>query len=144
MKKKLLLLGLIGVVPFMTGCGSVKSKMVCVMEDVDIVEKIEFSFDGDDKLLGGSIEETIDYKNMNYSTLFNCDTIEACISQDEERAKSICDNGDYSNCQHKGGETTSTITAEFTEQGLEEFSTPAGSTKGKVKEVAENGGFKCE
>lgn len=143
MKRKLLTLGVLGLVPFMTACGGSKNKLTCSYSPAEGLDsKIELLFDGDDKLNGVSIEESITLKEAG------CESFDECKQTEEETLNRCKESENYENCKlTHSGDNIMVITADVSSQGLKDESligAKEGATKEEVKTSYESKGYKCE
>ena len=142
MKNKLLLLGVLGLVPFMTACGggnSSDNQLLCTMNSGVGTTSYYFDFDKDDKLTGGHIEEYVVYEEAACGDEDECETfIENALDGCKKSA-------DYNSCKiSKQDSKSATITANFEKSSLDEAGISVGTSKADVKSAAESHGFKCK
>lgn len=141
MKKKLLILGIIGLVPLLTACACSKdgneSKMTCKYNTSYGTITYTLTFDSDEKLKGASVEEFVDFSKAACGD--NCQSM-------QQKALEKCQNdSDYSVCSLKNETSTSVIIAATHSDSY--LSSNEGLKKGQTKKEASNilavDGYKC-
>ena len=143
MNKKLLLLSLIGIVPFMTACGNSRT-MKCTKEDDGFTTGYVFTFDKEDKLEKISLTETVDFTKVDFNNL-NCSSADDCLKSKDKFLKNCTSNKNYENCKIDTNKDSMTLTADYTEDKLDKEKTyKKGMAKEDIKKEAEDSNFTCK
>jgi hypothetical protein len=143
-KKKILLFGLIGIVPFMTGCGN-SNTMKCTSEEDGFISGFIYTFDKEDKLEKISLTETVDFSKVDFSNL-NCSSVDDCLKNKDKFLNNCSSNKNYENCKIDANKKSMTLTADYTEEKLSKDNTyKKGMTKDEVKKERESSSkFTCK
>lgn len=145
MKRKLLVLGVLGLVPFITACGGSKeNKMECVVHEDGFVTGYDLYFDSDDKLDKTVTKLGVDYSYGDLSQ-YGCDTPEQCVEQADETLDPAWNSNDhYEECKVEKGKTIVYLSCTLADKGYEnEDHLKKGMTKEEVKKVLEDNRLTC-
>lgn len=140
MKKKLLVLGALGIVPFMTACGGSTSKLTCSYKTGIGEINYIFEFDSSDKLTKAHLEQVVDYEKAE------CGTADEC-KEDAKKALENCkEEKDYTSCSLANeSDKGVTIKATITDEALKKDDTiSTGTSKEDVKSQFEKAGYICK
>ena len=151
MKKKLMIIGLIGTLPFLTACGSSSgSKMTCSEKISDGFEmKYTYEFDGDDVVTGMALEEIIDFSKVEDLSEWGCgDSIEECMKEAKSEYDECKNDTYYKDCEiTKETKDSVTIKAYFSDKGMEAAKDDLGVekiTKEIIEKNVKDRGLTCE
>lgn len=140
MKKKLFILGALGIVPFMTACGGNTNKLTCSYETkVGNIHYI-FEFDSSDKLTKASVEQNVEYEKVD------CGTAEECKKGAQKALENCKVQEDYTSCSLVNeSDKGVTIKANITDEALKNDDTiSTGTAKEDVKSQFEKSGYTCK
>lgn len=122
MKNKLVLLGVIILIPFITACGS-DNKLKCTESfESDVLSRdYTYEFDDNNILTSVLVEEKINFGKVNDITELECgNSIEECMAEARELYDECLEDSYYENCKIVDESKTGlTIQSNLSKKGIE-------------------------
>ncbi len=148
MKKILLSLLVLCLIPLLSGCGS-QNKLKCINKEKIFDRIYSFTFDSNDVLDTVALDNIYDVSKKEMQSTWNCKSEEECLKIGEEKAKEFKESckGDtrYKSCDYDINGSIITLTAELTKETIASGTTLNDkSTKEEVIKVFKDRKFTCE
>lgn len=143
MKKVLMIIAVLLLIPIMTACDK-SNRLICKVENSGITAGYELYFDSDDKLEKVTEIEGYDFSQFDLENT-KCTSIEDCLEKSDSALDNCKQNDYYENCRLVKDKSSATIYADISEKGFESFSDMSkGMSKENVVKLMEALGTTCE
>lgn len=141
--KKLLVIPLLLVVPFLTACGS-SNQLKCSREVEEAKRVLIIDFDSSrENATGVKVEYSIDFSDVKDFSEFGCEDLEDCMQMAEDEVKDCEADEYYESCKvSKKTKTSVTIEGTMTKEAVDDEL--KGKTYDDTKKMMEAGGYTCK
>ncbi len=140
MKKKILIIAILLIIPFMTACG--KKEYKCTTESDGSKKTFTVTFTSDDKLDTVHHEQIYDLDKMDLED-YGCHTVENCIDQLKDFEDTCKLTSYYTNCNVSVKGHVVTVNADLTDSYISNGRINHSSTKEETFKAFEDDGFTC-
>ncbi len=151
MKNKIVLLGVITLIPFITACSSSDNKLKCTESfESDVLSRdYTYEFDENDILTSVLVEEKINFEKVNDITEFECgNSLEECMAETRKLYEECLEDSYYENCKIVDESKTGlTIQSNLSKKGIEAIKKDWSVdklTKEVIEKNVKNGNLTCQ
>ena len=151
MKNKIVLLGVITLIPFITACSSSDNKLKCTESfESDVLSRdYTYEFDENDILTSVLVEEKINFEKVNDITELECgNSLEECMAEARKLYEECLEDSYYENCKIVDESKTGlTIQSNLSKKGIEAIKKDWSVdklTKEVIEKNVKNGNLTCQ